>query len=118
MQAEPELAFVSAFLSRRLLLSAQLFLPETFLGIDGCYLCLSWIDSWVICGRGSSPRNRCRRVAQVDWGMSGDTSLLEGKPGFALDFNFFVEDGTVVMDEADAREQQGWVHRFDNPVCL
>ena len=33
--------------------------------------------------------------------------MLEGKPGFALDFNFFVEDNTVVIDEADAREQQG-----------
>lgn len=41
--------------------------------------------------------------------MSGDTSLLEGKPGFAMDFNFFVEDNTVVIDEADAREQQGCV---------
>ena len=45
----------------------------------------------------------------MDWGMSGETSLLEGKPGFALDFNFFVEDDTVVIDEADAREQQGCV---------
>lgn len=46
---------------------------------------------------------------KMDWGMSGDTSLLDGKPGFALDFNFFVEDNTVVIDEADVREQQGWV---------
>lgn len=45
----------------------------------------------------------------MDWGMSGETSLLEGKPGFALDFNYFVEDNTVVIDEADAREQQGCV---------
>lgn len=37
--------------------------------------------------------------------MSGDSSLLEGKPGLALDFNFFVEDNTVVIDEADVREQ-------------
>ena len=41
--------------------------------------------------------------------MSGETSLLEGKPGFAMDFNFFVEDNTVVIDEADVREQQGCV---------
>lgn len=44
--------------------------------------------------------------------MSGDTSLLEGKPMFALDFNFFVEDKTVVIDEADAREQQGCVYHL------
>lgn len=47
------------------------------------------------------------RGEQMDWGMSGETSLLEGKPGFAMDFNFFVEDNTVVIDEADVREQQG-----------
>lgn len=43
----------------------------------------------------------------MDWAMSGDMSLLEGKPGFALDFNYFVEDNMVVIDEADVREQQG-----------
>ncbi|CAN0570764.1 unnamed protein product, partial [Ectocarpus sp. 12 AP-2014] len=41
------------------------------------------------------------KLTQMDWGMSGETSLLEGKPGFAMDFNFFVEDKTVVIDEAD-----------------
>ena len=41
--------------------------------------------------------------------MSGDASLLEGKPALALDFNYFVEDNIVVIDEADAREQQGYV---------
>lgn len=44
----------------------------------------------------------------MDGGLSGDASLLEGKMGFALDFNFFVEDNIVVIDEADAREQQGY----------
>lgn len=48
--------------------------------------------------------------------MSGETSLLEGKPGFAMDFNFFVEDRTVVIDEADAREQQGCVPLSSTPV--
>lgn len=53
-------------------------------------------------------RRTCReKKKKMDWGMSGETSLLEGKPGFAMDFNFFVEDNTVVIDEADVREQQG-----------
>lgn len=51
----------------------------------------------------------CRTCHKIDWGMSGESSLLEGKPGFAMDFNFFVEDKTVVIDEADVREQQGYV---------
>lgn len=55
---------------------------------------------------------------KMDWGMSGETSLLEGKPGFAMDFNFFVEDNTVVIDEADVREQQGCVPLLSACVAL
>ena len=50
--------------------------------------------------------------------MSGEASLLEGKPGFAMDFNFFVEDNTVVIDEADVREQQGCVPLFSNMLAF
>ncbi|CAM9808200.1 unnamed protein product [Ectocarpus sp. 4 AP-2014] len=57
------------------------------------------------------------KLTQMDWGMSGDTSLLEGKPGFAMDFNFFVEDNTVVIDEADAREQQGYEKYFMSQIA-
>ncbi|CAM9792255.1 unnamed protein product [Choristocarpus tenellus] len=52
------------------------------------------------------------KLTQVEWGMSGDQSLLEGKTGLALDFNFFIEDNTVVIDEAVAREQQGYEKYF------
>ncbi|CAN0411130.1 unnamed protein product [Discosporangium mesarthrocarpum] len=47
------------------------------------------------------------KLTQVEWGMSSDVSLLEGKTGLALDFNYFIEDDTVVIDEVAAREQQG-----------
>lgn len=63
-----------------------------------------------------SPCSVLPPAPKIDWGMSGESSLLEGKPGFAMDFNFFVEDNTVVIDEADVREQQGYV--FCDTKCF
>eukprot|EP00903_Cladosiphon_okamuranus_P012323 g11554.t2 len=57
------------------------------------------------------------KLTQMDWGMSGETSLLDGKPGFAMDFNYFVEDNTVVIDEADVREQQGYEKYFMSQIA-
>ncbi|CAN0419361.1 unnamed protein product [Ascophyllum nodosum] len=54
---------------------------------------------------------------RMDWTMSGDASLLEGKPALALDFNYFVEDNIVVIDEADAREQQGFEKYFMSQIA-
>jgi translation initiation factor 3 subunit L len=41
----------------------------------------------------------------ASWGMGGDMHPLEGKPSLALDFNFFVQGETVVIDE-QAHEQR------------
>ncbi|CAM9671283.1 unnamed protein product [Ascophyllum nodosum] len=57
------------------------------------------------------------KLTQMDWTMSGDASLLEGKPALALDFNYFVEDNIVVIDEADAREQQGFEKYFMSQIA-
>ncbi|KAG5178745.1 eukaryotic translation initiation factor 3 subunit L eukaryotic translation initiation factor eIF3 s [Tribonema minus] len=39
------------------------------------------------------------KLTQLEWGMNSETSPLTGKLALALEFNYFVEDDTIVIDE-------------------